>query len=105
MADPNETEALKAEWAQAARAGRLAKVKGFFVAVFSDSVSAVVVLASVVVGGALTFYATDIFRRVLGFQMPGGVAYIVMFFTLVLPVSMGVRFVSWWRDKTGRPWS
>ncbi len=102
MAEPEEMEKLRSEWAQAARAGRLSSVRGFFVAVFSDSVSAVVVLASFVIGCALTYYATDIFHGVFGFLMPRGVTVLVMLFTLVLPLSMGLRFVSWWRGKTGR---
>jgi hypothetical protein len=102
MAEPEDMEKLKAEWAQAARAGRLSSVKGFFVAVSSDSVSAIAMVASLVVGCVLTYYATDIFHGVFGIVMPRGVTSIVMIFTLALPLSMGLRFVSWWRDKTGR---
>ena len=103
MPPPDEMDKLKAEWAQAARAGRFTAVKQFFVAVVSDSVSAVVLLVSLVVGGALTYYATALFHGALGFEMPRGVTVLVMIFTLVLPVVVGMKLVAWWRDKTGRP--
>jgi hypothetical protein len=102
MAEPEEME--KAERAQAARARRFTAVKRFFVAVAIDSVPAVVVLVSLLIGGALAYYAPALFRSAIGFQMPRGVQVLVMFFTLGLPVVVGPKFVAWWRDKTGRPW-
>jgi hypothetical protein len=102
VGDSEDMERLKAEWAQAQRVGRISGVKRLFGAVLSDSVSAVIMVSSLVLGITLIYYAMTLYHDAVGSHMGRGLGGLVITVSLGVPLGLGWRFVLWWRHRTGR---